>query len=85
MSNVIKIASDLINEEMIFEGGIEPKSNVEFIFSSGKSFSVDTNFSPEEFIRIYRNVHKPLVLYAGNHSYAYIDKKAVVCYHVTKL
>lgn len=85
MKNEIEMNPDVLSENNIPTESVKPKTNVVFFLNSGGQFGIGVPFSPEEFIKVYKNTQDVVTLPTGEHSYAVVEKRNVLCYHVAPI
>lgn len=85
MKHEIEIDSNVISENDIPVESVKPKTNVVFFLNSGGQFGIGVPFLPEEFIKVYKNTQDVITLPTGEHSYAVVEKRNVLCYHVAPI
>lgn len=85
MKNEIEMNPDVFSENNIPAESVKPQTNVVFFLNSGGQFGIGVPFSPEEFIEIYKNARDVITVPTGEHAYAIVEKRNVLCYHVAPI
>lgn len=85
MNQTIEMNPNVLSENDIPAESVKPKTNVVFFLNSGGQFGIGVPFSPEEFIKVYKDAHDVITLPTGEHSYAVVEKRNILCYHVAPI
>lgn len=83
--NTIKMKPSVLSEEKIESLGLNFKTGICFVLTTGGQFTTRISLSPKDFIRAYNSSRRTITLLGENGSYFTIKKKYVACYHVSPI